>query len=135
MTTTIPTSTSTTIPAPVSRPADATPSPRRSAAWRTWDWVNLALGVFLILAPLIIPGAPTVRFLVLGVVVSAIALWGLATASSYPAEIAMSVAAFATYFAGHFGLFGAAPRWTLWLTGLAIFIVAMYTLKERQVRS
>ena len=112
----------------------AAPSARKSAAWRTWDWANLALGIHLILAPLWVPGATTARFPIAGLLVSAVALWGLATASSLASEVTMSIVAFATYFSSHIGLHETAPRWTLWLTGLAVFVVAMYATKERQVR-
>lgn len=116
-------------------PRHAEPTSRYPAPWRTWDWVNVGIAIFLMLAPLFIPGAPVARFLIVGAIVAVAAVWALATASSYASEIATSVAAFITYFAGHFGFFGIAPRWTLWISALAIFAVAMYSLKERQIRS
>ena len=57
---------------------------RRWAAWQ--DWLSVLLGIYLALAYLWIPGAPTALWVTLGVLVTVASLWAGTTASSTLAE-------------------------------------------------
>ena len=55
--------------------------------WSSWqDWLNIGLGLYLILSPMWTPGAPTGVFFTLGLLTIAVAMWAGFTASSALAE-------------------------------------------------
>lgn len=62
---------------------------RRWSAWQ--DWVSVVLGIYFLLAPLWIPGAPPAVFMTLGALIIVASLWAGTTASSTLAEFTKMV--------------------------------------------
>lgn len=106
-------------------------------AWKTWpDWVNLALGVYVLLAPLWTAGAPAGWFVTLGILIGVAALWALGTASSQAAEWTTVVLGVVLFLAPWLGGFSAAAgaAWTAWIVGVLVVIFAAMAMAQRNSR-
>lgn len=115
------TSTSTAV-----RPDTTAARPQR--AWQ--DGLNLALGVYLALAPLWTAGAPAAWFVTLGILIAAAAAWALGTASSTASEgvqIALGAVTFLSPWLGGFAT-ATAAAWTAWIVGVAVIVLAATAL-------
>ncbi len=98
---------------------------RRWAAWQ--DWISVALGVYLVLAPLWTPSAPVGLFVTLGVLVIAASVWAGSTASSTLAEFVKVVLGAVVFLSA---LFNAqveerTAMMTSWVVGAALIALAL----------
>lgn len=109
---------------------------RRWAAWQ--DWLSVGLGIYLALAHLWIPGAPTALWVTLGVLVIVASLWAGTTASSTLAEFVKMVLGVMVFLSA---LFGAhveerTAMLTSWMVGAALVILAVIaSYRNRSGRS
>ena len=109
---------------------------RRWAAWQ--DWLSVLLGIYLALAYLWIPGAPTALWVTLGVLVTVASLWAGTTASSTLAEFVKMVLGVLVFLSA---LFGAhveerTAMLTSWMVGAALVILAVIaSYRSRSGRS
>ncbi|HJF14811.1 MAG TPA: hypothetical protein K8V32_08415 [Enteractinococcus helveticum] len=109
---------------------------RRWAAWQ--DWLSVLLGIYLALAYLWIPGAPTALWVTLGVLVTVASLWAGTTASSTLAEFVKMVLGVLVFLSA---LFGAhveerTAMLTSWMVGAALVILAVIaSYRNRSGRS
>lgn len=95
--------------------------------WTPWqDWVNVALGAYLALAPIWTAGAPAGWFVTLGILAIAAGLWAAGTVSSKAAEWTQIVIGVVVFLAPWLGGFAAAAgaAWTAWIIGVALVIFA-----------
>ncbi|WP_018296433.1 SPW repeat protein [Corynebacterium lubricantis] len=105
------------------------------AQWKTWpDWINLVLGAYLALAALWTTG-PTgwgAWPVTLGIVVAAVALWALATASSPASEWVQIIVGAVAFLAPWFGGFAASTgaAWTMWIVGAAVIVFGIVGLVQ-----
>ena len=101
--------------------------------WTPWqDWVNVALGAYLALAPLWTAGAPIGWFVTLGILAIAVGLWAAGTASSKPAEwvqIILGAVVFLSPWLGGFAA-AAAAAWTAWIIGIALIVFAAVAMSQ-----
>jgi len=114
-------------PNPIKDPMvpEATMGNRRP--WSAWqDWVNIGLGIYLVLAPLWTTGAPMGWFITLGILAIAAGLWAGSTASSSVAEYTQALIGAVTILSPLFGGYGAAFTATLtaWIVGLGLLVLA-----------
>lgn len=103
--------------------------------WRTWpDWVNLAIAVYVLLAPLWTQGATWGWFATMGVLIGAGAIWALATASSQASEWTTLILGAVLFLAPWIGGFAsaAAAAWTAWIAGVAVIIFAVIGMQKNR---
>ncbi len=106
-------------------------------SWKTWpDWVNLVLGVYVLLAPLWTAAAPAGWFVTLGILIGVASLWALGTASSQAAEWTTIVLGAVLFLAPWLGGFSAASgaAWTAWIVGVLVLIFAAVAMSQRNSR-
>lgn len=104
---------------------EATVGERRP--WAAWqDWVNIGLGIYVVLAPIWTAGAPVGWFVTLGVLAIAAGVWAGFTASSSVAEWTQMIIGTVLILSPLFGGYAAAitATWTAWIVGLALTIFA-----------
>ncbi len=94
---------------------------------RPWpDRIDVAVGAFVILAPIWTSGVSTGWFIVLGILALAAGLWALGTASSTASEwvqVVVGIVMFlAPWFGGFAGVTGGA--WIAWIAGIALVVFA-----------
>mgnify|MGYP001947032097 CR=1 FL=1 len=95
--------------------------------WTPWqDWVNVALGAYLALAPLWTAGAPAGWFVPMGILAIAAGLWAAGTVSTRAAEWTQIVIGVVVFLAPWLGGFAAAAgaAWTAWIIGIALVVFA-----------
>lgn len=109
--------------------------------WRPWqDWVNVALGLYLLLAPLWTAGAPTGWFVTIGILSIAVAVWAAGTGSSSAAEWSQIIVGVVLFLAPWFGNFVAASAaaavspaaWTAWIIGAALAVLAATAMYQNR---
>lgn len=101
--------------------------------WKTWpDWVNVILGVVLVITPMVAAAAPTAWFVTLGLIAAAVGLIGLGTASAKGWEITQMVVGAIVFLAPWIGGFAAAGgvAWTAWIVGLALIVFAAVAMNQ-----
>src|SRR5699024_11546119 len=109
---------------------------RRWAAWQ--DWLSVLLGIYLALAYLWIPGAPTALWVTLGVLVTVASLWAGTTACSTLAEFVHMVPGVLVFLSA---LFAAhvderTAMLTSWMVRAALLILAVIaSYRNRSGRS
>lgn len=88
------------------------------ASWR--DWVTLVVGAYVALATLWTAGAPAVWFLALGVLMFALAFWGMSSEPNQGYAWSLIVVGVVTFIAPWLGAFAAATAagWTMWIAGV-----------------
>lgn len=109
---------------------------RRWAAWQ--DWVSALLGIYLILAPMLIPNAPVALFVTLGALATATAIWAGSTASSTLAEFMQALIGIVLVISPIFLGYGEARTATLnaLMVGAAmIALAAVAAYRNRSGRS
>ena len=103
-------------------------------AWKRWqDWINLLLGLWLIVAPYVIafPGAASAgasaTFWV-GIGVALIAVWALAMPGLQAAEWCQILLAAGYFFAPWVFGFAGTPAWNAWIVSLLVICLAAAAL-------
>ena len=121
------------------------PSPLRGGKkpWTPWqDWVNVALGLYLLLAPWWTAGAPVGWFVTFGILATAVGLWAAGTGSSSAAEWGQIIIGVVLLLSPFFGNFAAvsttavasAGAWTAWIIGGAIVALAATAMYHNRPR-
>lgn len=117
------------------RTTQPTPLYGERKPWRTWqDWVNIALGVYLVFAPIWTATAPTGWFITVGLLAIAAGLWATGTGSSSAAEWSQILIGIVLFLSPWFGGFAAATAGALtaWVIGAALAVLAGVAMHQNR---
>lgn len=100
------------------------------------DWLNLILGLWLIISPWALGAASALAFtwtaVILGVCLAGVSIWALVRARDTTPEWSIIVLGALVFIApwvlGFYGLMAAA--WNAWLVGVAAVVIAALTFPE-----
>lgn len=103
-------------------------TPHTAPPWVGWqDWINVLLGVYLIVGPLLVEDLPNGWFMPLGVLTIFVAIWALGSSSSPASESVQIIIGIILFLAPWLGSFAAVPTaaWTAWIIGIALIVFAV----------
>ena len=109
------------------------------APWTRWqDWVNLLLGVWLIVAPWVLRSTGTANSNAwwVGVLIALVSIWALGMPRMAAAEwcnIALGIGLFIAPWVLHY-VFGG-TSWNAWIVGAVVVILAAWALSSTRQAS
>lgn len=105
--------------------------------WVAWqDGINVLLGLYLFVSPLLISDLPNAWFQTLGILAIAVAIWALTTSASTASESAQIVVGIVLFLAPWLGGFAAVTiaAWHAWIIGVALIVFAIAGMTMRRPR-
>lgn len=96
--------------------------------WVAWqDGINILLGLYLFVSPLLISDLPNAWFQTLGILAIAVAFWALTTSASIASESAQVLIGIVLFVAPWMGGFAAVTiaAWHAWIIGGALIVFAI----------